>query len=287
MNILHRIEDLRNITGECLARAYDTLDKNGPFSESSLAAVWLSELRQAGQFYHDGWYAPPPHGIICTAGKQSESFAALNQDSFRKESTWPKADRIFNDDDILLAYASPIDHRTNLIGDFGINIYRGNDTQIRAHLENVLHTTLFVAAHAKADMPFCDLYEYALQHGKKAGLSSANVKSITDANDTNIGHTIPLSFSHDPASQKIPYAKSYDDIKEIIRTGRKFINSQQTQTIEENMAFVIEPKFSSENMPDILFHMTVIFENGEKRICHGYKSIFEMTGQDYLEKLLP
>ena len=282
---LKRIQALREQTGFCLAKAFDKISQKS-FSENALTQAWLSELRKHPEIYDDGWYAPPPHGVISVFGKSVDGFVRVNQPSFRPESEWPRDGKFYNPDDIILAYASPIDRDTSLIGDFGLNIYNGDDKSIRDHFENVLRATLYIAEYARVGIEFCELYEFAMTHGTRQGFSN-NIESTTDTAGTNIGHTIPLSFESDPAHGQINGARTYDDVKEIIRSSRIFVNGAEHQKIEPNMAFTIEPRFSTEKMPNTMFHLTMIFEGGEKRICHGFQPVMEQMNMGYLARFLP
>ncbi len=282
---LRRIEQLRIFTGECLAKAFATA-KEQRLSEKALTDLGLSRIRQDINLYEDGWYVPPPHGIITIFGKKSNGYARVNQPSFRPESQWPKSDLYYDPEDIVLFYASPIDRKTGLIGDFGLSLYGGSDKAVKDHFETVLKATLHIAAHARPGMSFCELYEFAMDHGKSQGFQN-NIESSADKTGTNIGHTIPGSFATDPACNAIAQAKTYDEVKDAIRANRVFVNGASEQTIEPDMAFTIEPRFSTDTMPNTMFHMTMIFEGRQKRICHGFRPIMERAGMDYLLKLLP
>lgn len=282
---LCRIEELRVFTGECLAKAFTTAQEQR-LSEKALTDLCLSYLQQDKNLYNDGWYAPPPHGIITIFGKKSDGFAKVNRPSFRPESQWPKRDLYYDPEDIVLFYASPIDRKTGLIGDFGLCLYNGSDKAVKEHFETVLRATLHIAGHARPGMQFRELYEFAMEHGKNQGFQN-NIESSADKTGTNIGHTIPGSFATDPARKAIAQAKTYEDVKDAIRANRIFVNGTSDQTIEPDMAFTIEPRFSTDTMPNTMFHMTMIFERGQKRICHGFKPIMKQAGMNYLMKMLP
>lgn len=282
---LLRIRDLRRDTGYAFAKAYQEL-VHSPFSELDLKDRWLRHLQTHLHFHDHGWYSPPPDGIICSFGKVSDNYAALRTPSFRTPSSWP-AQTEHDVEDISLVYASPIDRASNLIGDWGLSIYSGSKSDIKEHFENTLRATLYVAQSARSGMSFKELYTIALETGMRHGLSSTNVQSISDKVGTNIGHTIPLSYADTPNHEKIENAKSNDERRDAISAARIFINDKETKVIEDNMAFVIEPRYSTDKYPDILFHMTLIFINGEKEICHEYRPALEVAGMQHLMLYLP
>ncbi len=271
-------------TGQSLAQALKTLGEK-PFSEQALSRVFKSEIAADSAFYEDGWYDPPPGGVISLFGKPEDNYTRICEPSFRPEHMWPRDDLLYNAEDMIAVYASPVHRETKIIGDFGLTLYKGSNIELRTHCENVLHGALHIAGQAKPGMAFRELYAFGMAHGESLGFSN-EIGSPTDVTGTNIGHTIPLSYKSDPTHTVIAQAKSFEDIREALRTGRKFINSVETQKIEPDMAFTIEPRFSCPPLPQTWFHLTVIFSQGEKQICHGFEPVFEAFGIDYLQKIL-
>jgi hypothetical protein len=167
-----------------------------------------------------------------------------------------------------------------------LSLYHGTDAAIWDHFERVLETTLAIAASTEVGMPLCEIYKLGMRLGKAKGFAN-NIESATDKTGTNIGHTIPLSYSSDPTHTAIARAHSFPDLRNALRDGRKFLNSHENQPVEANFAFTIEPRFSTASMPNTWFHLTVVFENGRRRICHGFQPLFEQAGMGKLRKLLP
>lgn len=280
-DVLDKIAALRKQTSDALVRTWSNLSGRRPFSEKACADGWLNELHTIENICEDGWYAPPPHGIICKFGQSHDTYAALNQPSFRPPQAWPSDGIFYGEDDIALLYASPVDKATGLIGDFGINIYNDARKDIAEHLENVLLATLHIARHARPGMMFNELYGHAISHGIHMGLSADNVESATDIAGVNIGHSVPFSFE-DSAPLPPP-----NETKEQIRKSRIFINAEEKFMIKKNMAFTLEPRFSSGGMPGVLFHMTIIFKDGQRHICHNYAPVFELAKMENLIRHLP
>jgi len=284
MTFLNTIAGLKNQSGIALAEALNNLGSE--FSEQVLATEWLAALQKDGIFHEEGWYAPPPLGIISLFGKPDNQFKRICQPSFRPEYMWPAKSNLYDSEDMIAVYASPVHRTTSLIGDFGLTLYNGSNPELIEHCETVLQSSLHIAHHAKIGMPFNELYAFGMEYGASKGFTN-DIDSTSDDTGTNIGHTIPLSYKDDPTHSTISSAQSFEDIREALRAGRKFVNSAEKQKIEENIAFTIEPRFSTATMPQTWFHLTVIFNKGEKTICHGFYPVFEKLGLKNLNALLP
>ncbi len=282
--MLKLVEKIKNQTGTAFAKALGAWPR--PVSECDLAEAWLGALRGSPDLYEDGWYTPPPHGMVTLFGKKADRYKRICESSFRPEPMWPRQDLIYDSEDILAAYASPVHKATNLIGDFGLTLYAGPSQDIRAHCVNVLQTSLHIAQNARVGMGFNELYQFGIEYGASQGLRN-DIASPSDPTATNIGHSIPLSWAGDTAHEALARAKNFAEITHTLRYGRQFVNGVETQRIEENMAFTVEPRFSSGSLPQAWFHLTVIFENGNRRIVHGFRPVFETCGLDDLSRLLP
>lgn len=270
-------------SGLALAKAINELENN-KFSELTLSRKWLENLQLVEDFYSSGWYIPPPSGIISIFGKKEDDYLRISQPSFRPRHMWPSEDMAYDNEDIIALYASPI-LRTNLvIGDFGLTLYQGFDQNIKEHCTNVLLTSLKIAGKVKLGMSFSEIYEMGI--GIASGMGYKNdIESTTDKAGTNIGHTIPFINK-----QLIPeYNKGEEAIKkfsEIISSSRRFVSASETMKVEDNTAFTIEPRFSTDDLPQMWFHLTVAFYRGQKIICHGFKPVLEAMEINYLNKYL-
>jgi hypothetical protein len=277
------IISLKEQTREALARALRGIRKS--YTEAELSEAWLRELRQNPDLYPDGWYDPPPHGVISLFGKATDNFERVRHSSFRPREMWPAADRAYTAGDIMMVYASPVDRNSLLLGDFGLSLYQGSDVEIVRHLERVIEISMQIANSAEPGMPFHELYSIAIDLGRAAGLTN-DIESSTDLTGTNIGHSIPLSFHADPTHDIVKDARSFEEIRHALSTGRKFINARETQLIHRDMAFTVEPRFSTKAIPNCWFHLTVVFEGGIKRVCHGFEPVLKEMGMDYILKIL-
>lgn len=280
-----RIKYLKEQNGRVLAGILSNLGTSS-FSEYDLARHWLDNNKAAGDLYDKGWYDPPPEGAIILFGKQQDGYRRISAPSFRPEPMWPQANIFYDQDDILTVYTSPVCRSTNLIGDFGLSLYRGKDSEILAHFENVLITSLEIARFARAGMCFAELYATGMAHAKARGLKNA-IESRSDLTGTNIGHSIPLSYASDKSHDSLRGAANFDSVKAAISNGRKFINARETQIIERTMSFTIEPRLLTDTLPGIFYHLTVIIEDGAVFICHGFTPVFEAFGMSRFVKFLP
>src|SRR5690606_35590118 len=91
------------------------------------------------QIASEGWYAPPPNGISVLIDADPP-YSRLNYSSLRDEQYWP-SDKIIGKESVTIAYASPVDRESLIIGDFGATFYFGDSPDIRYHInqcENIL-----------------------------------------------------------------------------------------------------------------------------------------------------
>ncbi|MBM3602856.1 MAG: aminopeptidase P family protein [Alphaproteobacteria bacterium] len=278
------IADLKQMAGASFA---ETLG-NWPrvCSERDFAQEWLQNLRRHSQFFEDGWYMPPPHDLITLFGKPIDGYSRVCQPSFRLPQLWPSSDCFYDREDLFAAYASPVDRASKLIGDFGFTLYAGSSPEIQEHCEAVLRISLEIAHCARVGMTFAKLYSLAMDCARQQGLCN-DIFSPNDQELSNIGHSIPLSWPTDSTHQTIAKAQGFAEIVEAIRVGRKFLNAVESQPIEENMAFTIEPRLSAVNLPQVWFHLTVIVHQGTAHVVHGLRPALEKIGQNRLLKLLP
>lgn len=285
MSPLEHVAYLKEQSGSALANALEGL-RGTRFSEKDLAAAWLSKLRETGLFYEEGWYAPPPDGVIALFGKARDGFKRINEPSFRPEHVWPRPDLFHEPGDMIAAYASPVHKETSLIGDFGLTLYTGTDPEILTHCETVLNACLHIAGYAQVGMTLSEICNYGLAYGQSLGLRSIIVSQTDITGAENIGHTIPLSFAGDLTRDAVHSTETFEDLRNALSKGRVFVSTIETQRVEPDMAFTIEPRFSTDRMPQTWFHLTVIFERGQKRVCHGFEPVFKAENLCSLLKTL-
>lgn len=267
------IERARCAAGRALSTALKNTAPN--FSEKELRDAWRAELHADSRLHMDGWYDPPPGGLITRIARAQDGFAQGRVPSFRPPETWPGPTRIASED-ILYAYASPVDRATGLIGDFGLSLYRGPDPAVRAHALAVLDVTLATARAAEPGMRMADLYVRAMDLVRARGLDNA-ITSTSDPAGTNIGHTIPWSSAEDgPAPRDLPFL----ELREAVRAGRRFLSPAEGALLPETVAFTVEPRLSAPGLPQMWFHVTVLMACGEKRLATGFAPVLEAFGME-------
>src|SRR5690606_23981130 len=157
-----------------------------------LKDAWLWQLERDESIHASGWYTPPPDGIIVAFGKPEDGYQRVSQPSFRPEYTWPSDVSINLKTDIMTVWAGPVCRNTHLIGDFGLELYMGDDPDIEAHFIHVLNTYRKIIETIEVGMRFCDIYHHAMALSRDQGFFNKIISS-TDQVGSNIGHTIPFS----------------------------------------------------------------------------------------------
>jgi hypothetical protein len=245
----------------------------GDFSEQGLRDAWRAELRADPALHEDGWYDPPPGGLIVWVAKAQDGFTRAHTTSFRPETAWPGPTR-YAPGDVLYAYASPVDRASALIGDFGLSLYNGPDPAVRRHALEVLEVTLATARAAEPGMPMRDLHAHAMELARVRGLTNA-IESLSGPAGTNIGHTVPWSCASDgPAPAHLPFPA----LREAIRAGRRFLSPVEAWPLPQTVAFTVEPRLSAPGLPQMWFHFTVLMEGGRKRLASGFAPVLAAFG---------
>jgi hypothetical protein len=133
-----------------------------------------------------GWYLPPPAGISVLIGEPPHytrtSFASL-----RDPSRWPDPQSKLRDECLLFVYASPVDRKTAMIGDFQMTLYAGVDPAIRSHITACFQITASIVSHATVGMEMRELYDYADRLIREFGLSNSTYSTTNTSGQPNIG----------------------------------------------------------------------------------------------------
>lgn len=277
----------RKIAAQSLAKVLkDLLQKNQPISEVDLRDKWLEELRKYKTIFPDGWYSPPPHGIIVLFGTDV-NVERVRPKSMRPKEYWPRKDIFLNlINGVALVYASPVDKKTGIIGDFGLTLYFGKNKKLQNHLKNCLRITHQVFYHVKIGMRFSDLNNLIQKLLKSKGLVN-NISSSSDIVGTNIGHTIPTSYKDwDKDELMILNKNDWSKITNIISKKRVFINAKQKSKIKKGMSFTIEPRpymINDQKIPIVMFHTIVLIKhNNKKELLTNFDEIFRLIKMDYM-----
>jgi len=289
MNRLQTVKDTRKIAAETLNTILqDVIQNQTKISEVQFRDNWLAELRKHKTIFSDGWYLPPPHGIGVLFGNIN-SDSRHNYHTLRPKDMWPRDD-IFLDLKVGMAYlfASPVDKKTGIIGDFGLTIYFGKNQEVINHLQTCMKINKQIFDFIKVGMPFKDVYKYAEKIIIDAGLTN-NVGSTTDPTGKDYGHTLP-STDKDWTDKEVELFKNnstpWNAICELISKRRIFVNRVEKASYQPDMATTLEPRLTNSSNPDIpmaSFHTVVtIHEDGSKELLTQFDDIFKTVGMNYM-----
>lgn len=278
---------IRSYAAESLYKVLrEVLADPNSVSEAAFRDNWLEKLRRHPNIFPNGWYEPPPHGIGVLFATDDNPHRASPK-SIRPQEYWPKDNISLNKNKgILFLYASPITKDdSGIIGDFGLTIYLGKNSKIVNHLKNS-HEVLFEVFNSiQIGTRFADIAKTAKKVLAEKNLFSELV-SPSDPTGTNIGHTIPGSYEDFTIEeQKIIQSRDWDQVKNLIRAKRVFVNEAESFTVKPNLAFTLEPRpeTNDKTLPTVWFHsLVVIDENGRKQLVTGFSKIFSLTGMDYM-----
>lgn len=280
-------KDLRKFTSEALFSVLEgVVNIKESVSEAEFCRRWHNKLKENKKIYEDGWYMPPPYGM-CVLFASEEDVLRVNFESIREKEYWPKEDIFLNHEKgIVYLYASPVDKRTGIIGDFGMSLYFGKDEKIRDHFKKCLEINKEIFKHIKPGMDFKEINKYANNLLGDEGLI-AEFKSMSDDTETNIGHTIPASYDRWNLDE-LNVFKDGDSkkIADVIRIKRIFLSNKESFRVQRGMAFTVEPRpmvVNNSNLPRVSFHSTIVVdENGKMEQLFNYDEIFKLMEMDYL-----
>lgn len=274
---IEAIRQTRRVAAASLVRALASFETRP--SELAVCQKWQELIRLCPDIEANGWYQPPPGGVIALIG-QPDGFTRISYDSLRNSRHWPSDDIYLFDDSILYSYCSPIHRPTGMIGDIAVTLYRGKNSLIRDGLSRIMDVTARIVKHVAVGMSFSELYDYALGVIQEAGMRNFTY-SVSDLHGSDIGHTVPWVSEIYPENV-IAWLRnpSSTGIIQLIRDGRSFIHSQNFELIMPTAAFTLEPRLSVGDLPPMGFHVIVIIVDGVKVVCSEFKQLFELFGMD-------
>jgi hypothetical protein len=289
-NKLEVCKETRKRASDALYRALQKVwGTNKPISEALVRDEWLLELRKDENLLPDGWYEPPPHGMAVLFGTDEEGKTnRVNFMSLRDEKNWPKEEVLLDRErGIIAVYASPVDKKTGIIGDFGMTIYLGKNPEIIAHLQACYALNQETFRQVKSGVEFNTLYHFTIERMKGKGLSN-DVETRTVQSAGNIGHTIPGSYEDwTPIERQIIQSQHMVEIKNLISQKRKYVNGEESFRVRNGMAFSIESRPRVRGKPHIpmtLFHqICLVHEDGKKELLSDFEEIFKLMGMDYMQ----
>ncbi|MGW4412811.1 M24 family metallopeptidase [Nonomuraea sp. NPDC004702] len=271
---IEAIQRTRRIAAKTLAKA---IREEAPkLTELSLCARWGRLLANHGDLLTQGWYQPPPNGLSVLIGTPP-NFERMSYVSLRHEAMWPRADIGLYGNSMIYAYCSPIDQRTKMIGDLGITLYNGADSQIKDHLATCFDITARVAAYAEVDMELRELYRFAADLIDKAGMANKTFSTTDQSGGLDVGHTLPWSFNAPtPEEQQALESGDLLVIAETISRARRFLNAKESQRILPTMGFTVEPRMASPECPLASFHVLITFTNGVKSVHADFSELLDL-----------
>jgi hypothetical protein len=272
---VERIRQLRHAVSQSFV---DTLRASGSEpSELELSSAWHTRLHRQPDLTDEGWYMPPPHGIILAIGNER-----MNRPSFRPAETWPDDEHRLHPESLVFAYASPVQRNSGLIGDLACSLYGGTDSHVRDHLRNVWNVTHQIIESARPDMTFAELYIESQQLVAAAGLTNM-VESLHGGSTTDIGHSIPWFIDPPTASEQATLTTgTAQEIADLVSSKRIFVYDSNHRTIGAHAAFTVEPRLVAPGMPMAGFHIVVAFEDGDKHVITEFDPLFDYFEMDWL-----
>ena len=289
MNKLNVCKITREIVADCLYETLsELLEQTTQFSEVQLRDNWLAKIRTHKNIFRDGWYIPPPHGVIVLFGADDD-IKRISTSSMRPEEFWPKDDIYFDKyKGIMFLYFSSVDKKTGIIGDFGMSLYFGKIQKIKDHLKLCFYLDNKIFDYAQVGMRLSDITKFVLNLYQKHNLTN-NIASSTDSTGTNVGHTIPVSYE-DWNEEELKILKNgkneWQSASDMISKKRMFENIQETLQIKPGMAITIEPRPSVLNdptIPMVYFHTIALFkEDGTKELLTNFDKILNLVKMDYI-----
>jgi len=281
-NKLEVCKKTKQIALKALANTFKMLLSKDRVSEVMFRDSWLRELRKSAKIFPNGWYVPPPCGIITLFATDTDPGRILHP-NMRLEETWPRDDIYLDKNHGLIAlYASPVDRATGIIGDTELMIYLGNNKEVINGFKSCIRINKEVFEFIKMGQKFCDVAKFANDLMDKRGLEN-NVISTNDPASVNIGHTIPVTYEDWTKTEKAILKNgdhNWQNVCQMISKRRIFINEQEEFQVRAPMAFTIEPRARVKGRPDLpgtWTHSIALFDNnGRKELFFGYEEIFRI-----------
>lgn len=286
---LRTVAQTRALAAESLHYTLSHADVlGGIISEKTFRDAWLANLSSHASVFPEGWYIDPPAGMAVLAGVPLRD-SRINYSNLRMEQVWPKPDIFLGgDNEMLYVYASPVDRKTGIIGDFAMTLYSGKDKDLIKHIKTCLTINHEIADHVTVGMSFAEIYRFAESRFKEYGLTNT-ITSVTDPAKVNIGHTVPASYE-DWSPDELETLKAgdtnWDRVVTMISKKRKFINAIELQPVQGGMAITLEPRLTHPRDPTFpmsSYHtILIVKEDGSKELLTNFDDIFKFSGMDYM-----
>ncbi|MCL5666577.1 MAG: M24 family metallopeptidase [Patescibacteria group bacterium] len=283
---INRINICKNLRQTAAQVFAGVLKHSQGLSETQFRDHVLKQLSVGNQIYGHGWYEPPPFGVSALFAPEQNPKRLL-YDNLRKEEFWPQEQSKFGNNCVGLLYASPVDKRTGIIGDFGLTVYNGDSDKIKQYIKKCLEIVEQAVEYAQVGMEFREVNNFAQKLLKENSLNNNRTTPITGKFPKTIGHTIPWSYENFTAEEAAAVAsQNFEKVKEIIRVKRINLDEGETFKIPPTIAFTTEIRAEDNKdpgLPNVFFHLIVAFKDGKKEIFGGFNQVFEAVGMDFIK----
>lgn len=283
----------RSLAAESFVAALKTtLANNTSVSEALLRDRWREQLQQHEEIFQEGWYVPPPHGMGVLFATDMD-IDRINYKSLRAPEYWPQNDVILNKKSgIFYAFASPVNRKTGIIGDFGMTVYLGNKPSVIQHIQDCLRINKEIMRHVSVGMSFAELSEFSRTLFVQNNVFN-EVTSVTDTAGINIGHIVPGSYEDWTGEEKAILMQASDNWEQacqLISKKRVFVSAKEKFCIQPSMAFTLEPRLTvvgNRKIPMSSFHTIIIVHtDGSKELLTNFSDVFRFAGMHYMEETI-
>lgn len=255
------------------------------FSERQLKDLWIEELIKSDRLFPDGWYCPPPGGYGVLIGDEKNT-GRLNYDTLRKEANWPRPDIKFNiRSGLAYIFASPVDNKTGIIGDFGLTVYAGGNREIINHLKRVYLINQQIVKEVRPGLKISEVYKKAVNIFSAVNLTN-NITSITDTAGTNIGHSIPGTLEpYSETELAVIKGDNWQAAGDLISQKRVFLNGKTDYVCKPGDCFTLEPRLTDLKktyLPMVSFHTIIRVTTCGAELMENFDKIFMATKMNYM-----
>jgi hypothetical protein len=223
-------------------------------TEVGFRDAWHARLRAIDALTTNGWYEPPPLGMaVLFAGEDDPS--RISFESLRLPRYAPGPETIEWSRGLMYAYCSPLHRTSGLAGDFGVTLYFGDRSDVRAHFRRAFAVTRDLLAEIGPRMRSGQLLERSQALFEEAGLTNT-IASVTDSVPLDLGHSLP----------KLDRS-ALDGRRELdgttiaaLRNGRRFVSESADWALSREDQVTIEPQLvalGKPELPQVSFHYVV------------------------------
>ena len=232
---------------DCIIELYNRSNK-----EIEFKSLWLKKIKLIPHLTATGWYSPPESGMAILFS-QDKAAQRSHFSTYRDPEYFSSEVEIDWESGIITGYASNLDTRNHMPGDFGTTVYLGNDTETIQYIEQCIWVSeaVFRLLEAGIVRTSAELFNAANKLFKKYGLEGNSYSST--AGFWNLGHTL------------YPMEKM-----ETYSNARRFVAVEDVWELRNGTMFTFEPQYRSLNnpaRPKLMYHYVLQYVDGKFRIC--------------------